>query len=735
MRVLVTGGAGFIGSHLASTLVERGFSVRILDNFATGRRSNLRAIGADAEVIEGDIQSYERVNRAVAGCDVVFHQGALPSVPRSIQDPLTSHATNVIGTLNVLLASRDHGVRRVVVASSSSVYGANKRLPKREDDPALPISPYATAKLASENYARSFHAVYGLETVVLRYFNVFGPRQDPTSQYSAVVPRFIATLLGGGQPVIFGDGEQSRDFTAVANVVDANLLAMDAPGAAGRVYNVACGEQVSVNRLAQEIGELLEVEARAGLRRAAGGRGGALAGGPRACACGSRLLPLGPAPRGLGDNDRLHARARARGLGRPVARRLRPLSGPSQPVQPPASAAVEPTRVVRVIARLNIGGPSIQAITLTRRLEPLGYLTTLVRGREGEREGNMDDLAAQLEVRPVFIPTLQRDPGRHDLHALRALVAIMRRERPHVVHTHAAKAGTLGRVAALLAAAGRRRRPVMVHTFHGHSLSGYFAPRTAALYRMIERVLARFTDRLIAVSQEVRDELVGLGVAPAQKFEVVPLGLDLAPFALDGDARRAARARCRAELGIDSGATLVTLIARLAAIKRVDRFLSACLELRDLEHVRFVVVGDGQLRDELQSSPEARALAGRLVWAGFRRDIPEVCVASDIVVLTSDREGTPVSLIEASAAAVPTVSTAVGGAATVIRSGETGILVEREDGAALVRALRQLIADPELRARMGAAAREHALSTFGLDRLTLDIDRIYRELLAARDLS
>jgi UDP-glucose 4-epimerase len=262
MRVLVTGGAGFIGSHLASELLNRGVSVRILDNFATGRRSNLHVLGDEAEIIEGDIQSYERVNRAVGGCEVVFHQAALPSVPRSIQDPLTSNATNVIGTLNVLLAARDHDVRRVVLASSSSVYGASPSLPKREEDPALPISPYATAKLAAENYARSFHAVYGLETVALRYFNVFGPRQDPTSQYAAVVPRFIASLLSGGQPVIFGDGEQSRDFTPVANVVEANILAMDAPAAAGSTYNIACGERISVNRLAQEIGTQLDCEVR-----------------------------------------------------------------------------------------------------------------------------------------------------------------------------------------------------------------------------------------------------------------------------------------------------------------------------------------------------------------------------------------------------------------------------------------------------------------------------------------
>lgn len=257
MRVLVTGGAGFIGSHIAAQLAARGDEVRILDNFATGRRSNVLVLGADVEVIEGDIQSYERVNSAVRGCDVVLHQAALPSVPRSIQDPLTSNATNVIGTLNVLLAARDHDVRRVVLASSSSVYGANPKLPKHEDDPTLPISPYATAKLAGENYARSFQRVYGIETVMLRYFNVFGPWQDPTSQYSAVIPRFITALLEGERPTIYGDGEQSRDFTPVANVVQANLLAMNAPDVAGRVYNIACGHQVSVNELVREIGILV----------------------------------------------------------------------------------------------------------------------------------------------------------------------------------------------------------------------------------------------------------------------------------------------------------------------------------------------------------------------------------------------------------------------------------------------------------------------------------------------
>jgi nucleoside-diphosphate-sugar epimerase len=198
------------------------------------------------------------VHNAIAGCDLVFHQAALPSVPRSVADPLTSNATNVTGTLNVLLAARDAGVRRVVFASSSSVYGTSHELPKREDMAPMPVSPYAVAKLASEGYCRSFGEVYGLETVALRYFNVFGPRQDPRSQYAAVVPNFITSLLTGERPTIFGDGEQSRDFTFVENVVQANLLAMEADVAPGRVYNVACGERVSLNQLVSVLRELAD---------------------------------------------------------------------------------------------------------------------------------------------------------------------------------------------------------------------------------------------------------------------------------------------------------------------------------------------------------------------------------------------------------------------------------------------------------------------------------------------
>jgi nucleoside-diphosphate-sugar epimerase len=259
MRTLITGGGGFIGSHLVDRLLAEGHEVRVLDNFATGRRENLTHVRDSIELLEGDIQSYERAHNAVSGCEVVFHEAALPSVPRSVADPLTSNATNVIGTLNVLLAARDSGVRRVVFASSSSVYGANNELPKHEELVPLPISPYAVTKLTGEGYCRSFAAVYGMETVALRYFNIFGPRQDPLSQYSGVVPKFINALLAGEQPTIHGDGEQSRDFTFVENAVDANILAMSAaPADAMRTFNVASGARTTLNELFAQLASLAD---------------------------------------------------------------------------------------------------------------------------------------------------------------------------------------------------------------------------------------------------------------------------------------------------------------------------------------------------------------------------------------------------------------------------------------------------------------------------------------------
>lgn len=254
---LVTGGAGFIGSNITRALLEAGDTVRVLDNFATGRRDNLSGIEESVALFEEDIRDLEAIRPAFEGADYVLHQAALPSVPRSVKDPVSTTEANVNGTLNVLIAARDAGVKRVVMASSSSVYGSNPELPKHEGMRPLPISPYAASKLADEAYAASFTHVYGLETVCLRYFNVFGPRQDPTSQYAAVIPLFVTLLLRGERPTIFGDGEQSRDFTYVANVIQANIRAATSPGGSGQAFNIACGSRISLNELLAHLNDII----------------------------------------------------------------------------------------------------------------------------------------------------------------------------------------------------------------------------------------------------------------------------------------------------------------------------------------------------------------------------------------------------------------------------------------------------------------------------------------------
>ena len=255
--ILVTGGAGFIGSHLVEALLQKGVRVRVLDNYLTGKPENLDPFRGLVEVFEDDIRDLGACRKACAGMEFVLHQAALPSVPRSIEDPATTNDINVGGTLNLLRAAAEAKVRRLVFASSSSVYGDEPRLPKREGTEGKPLSPYAVSKRVGELYGQVFAEAYGLETVSLRYFNVFGPRQDPTSQYAAAVPLFITKILAGEAPTVYGDGEQSRDFTYVGNIVEANLLACRAPAASGGIFNVACAEQVTVNTLIEKINALL----------------------------------------------------------------------------------------------------------------------------------------------------------------------------------------------------------------------------------------------------------------------------------------------------------------------------------------------------------------------------------------------------------------------------------------------------------------------------------------------
>jgi UDP-glucose 4-epimerase len=258
MDYLVTGGAGFIGSNITEHLVGQGRSVRVLDNFSSGKRENVRPFAAKAEIVEGDLRDPKSIQHAVTGVRFVLHLGAMPSVIRSVEDPRTTHEVNITGTLNLLLAARDAGVQRVVFSSSSSVYGDTPTLPKREDMPPSPLSPYAVHKITGEYYCRIFWQLYGLETIALRYFNVFGPRQDPQSQYAAVIPRFITAILKDQSPTIYGDGKQTRDFSHVENIIDANVQACEAPKEAlGESFNIACGGRISLLDLVDTVNKIL----------------------------------------------------------------------------------------------------------------------------------------------------------------------------------------------------------------------------------------------------------------------------------------------------------------------------------------------------------------------------------------------------------------------------------------------------------------------------------------------
>ena len=253
---LVTGGAGFIGSHLVTQLIHRGHTVRVVDNLITGKRRNLDHVPG-VEFVEGDLADISVATRAVEGMDYVLHQAAIPSVPRSVKDPISSNRANIDASVNVLVAARDAGVKRLVYAGSSAAYGDTPTLPKREDMPTSPLSPYALQKLVSEQYGQLFTQLYGFETVTIRYFNVFGPRQDPGSPYSGVISLFASALLEGRQPVIYGDGEQTRDFTYVANVVDGVLRAVETPKASGHVINVATGGRISLNALLRAMNKIV----------------------------------------------------------------------------------------------------------------------------------------------------------------------------------------------------------------------------------------------------------------------------------------------------------------------------------------------------------------------------------------------------------------------------------------------------------------------------------------------
>jgi glycosyltransferase involved in cell wall biosynthesis len=386
-------------------------------------------------------------------------------------------------------------------------------------------------------------------------------------------------------------------------------------------------------------------------------------------------------------------------------------------------------RVARIIARMNVGGPAYHVSLLSGRLDPARFETQLLTGALGAGEGSFEHLAEHYGTRIHRVAGLRPEVSPiDDLTALRAIGRALRGFRPHVVHTHTAKAGTLGRLAALLAL---RPRPVIVHTYHGHVLSGYFGPRKTRFFLEVERALARGTDRLLGVSQATVDDLVQLGVAPAERFSVVPIGLDLDRFlALDSDAGARLRARTRSELAVGDDEVLAISAGRLVPIKRVDVLLDAVAHARSLgAPVVVAIAGDGELRDELERTARDLGIEGATRFLGFRHDLDALVAAADIAALSSDNEGTPVALIEASAGGRPAVATDVGGVRDIVTP-DTGLLAPPGDAGALGSAIAALAGSPERRKLLGAAAREHVRERWSAARLVRDIERLYDELLA-----
>ena len=383
----------------------------------------------------------------------------------------------------------------------------------------------------------------------------------------------------------------------------------------------------------------------------------------------------------------------------------------------------ERVRVLRVISRLNIGGPAVHATLLSARLDASRYESLLATGREDRSEGNYLALSGTTLDSLVLVPALRREIRlAGELDALKQLVALVRQFRPQIVHTHTAKAGTLGRLAARWC-----RVPVTVHTYHGHVLQGYFGAVETRIYIAIERWLARRTTRLLAVSERVREELLALGIGRAERFDVVPLGLELAPF-LDAEAWRG---QLRHELGYSEQDVLVGIVARLVPIKAHEIFLRAAVALSQrAPHTRFLVIGDGERRAELETLARQLGLGDRVRFLGWRLDLHRVYVDLDVVVLASRNEGSPVSLIEAMAAARPVVATRVGGVPDIVKHGRQGLLVPADDVEALASAIEDVVTAPDRGRKMGEAGRTRVYPAFTAERLVADIDRLYTELLA-----
>ncbi|MBI4839345.1 MAG: glycosyltransferase family 4 protein [Nitrospirae bacterium] len=398
-------------------------------------------------------------------------------------------------------------------------------------------------------------------------------------------------------------------------------------------------------------------------------------------------------------------------------------------------------KIIRIIARLNIGGPAIHTILLSSELDKLGYKTILVKGTEGLREGSMTDLAESKGIKPVVIPELGREIGlKNDLIAFYKLYKLIKNEKPDIVHTHTAKAGTLGRLAARLA-----RVPVIIHTFHGHVLTGYFGKLKSWIFVRMERMLANISTRIITLSDELKRELMGMGIGDAEKFEIIPLGLKLAPFF---DLAKC-RGEFRTEIGVSLDTLLIGIVGRLVQIKGHRQFLEGAKIITDrMKHagvtfyedllkkatdVKFVIVGDGELREELEEYAKKLGIADKVIFTGFRRDLQRIYADLDIVALTSFNEGTPVSIIEAMVGDKPVVATNVGGVSSLVKDGVTGFLVPPARADLFAEALIKLLSDALLRKKMGEAGRRSVFPKYDSSNLVKAMDELYRSLTKTKN--
>jgi glycosyltransferase involved in cell wall biosynthesis len=383
-------------------------------------------------------------------------------------------------------------------------------------------------------------------------------------------------------------------------------------------------------------------------------------------------------------------------------------------------------KVLRLIGRLNVGGPAIHVVNLTAGLDPHRYQSLLVAGSENEAEGSMLDFALSHGVNPAVIPEIVTafSLAPRDVKALSKLCRLMCKERPHIVHTHTAKAGFLGRLAARLSGV-----PVVVHTFHGHVLHGYYGPVKNQVLRRVEQSLAWCTDRLVAVSEQVKNDLVGYGIAKAEKISVVPLGFDLEPF-LNANKFRG---EFRQEMGLSIEDKLVGIVGRIFPIKNHALFLESAARIAGPEPLaRFIIVGDGVLRQRLENQARQLGIADRVLFTGWRSDLPRICANLDVLVVSSDNEGTPVSAIEAMAAGCPVVATRVGGLPDLIDDYKTGRLVPPREPDALTNAVLSLLHDPQMARELGQNGRESVRHRFTIQRLLSDVDDLYTQLLAGK---